>query len=208
MARTRALAATGVLRAGTVADRAGSRRISPGWWSAVRWCTGLTPAFERLDDDHVSTTAWAGWAHIERLVRHVVIWRRRDGEKFTGACEAGLTRRTGEQAVVTNAVEPARQDVKQEAADELVDAERHDLLAVRAVAAIVLVAEGDAGLVEGEQPAVRDGDAVTYLTSAARSGRLVPALPDHIELAFHAETSPESTRASKRLCVTARSGQR
>jgi hypothetical protein len=74
---------------------------------------------------------------------------------------------------VANAVEPGRQQVKQEAADELVDAERHDLLAVRAVAAIVLVAEGDAGLVEGEQPAVRDGDAVTYLTSAARSGRLV-----------------------------------
>ena len=35
------------------------------------------------------------------------------------------------------------------------------LLAVRAIAAIILVAEGDAGLVEGEQPAVRDGDAVS-----------------------------------------------
>src|ERR1700722_9097918 len=170
MARTRALAATGVLRAGTVADRAGSRRISPGWWSAVRWCTGLTPALERLDDDHVSTTAWAGWAHIERLVRHVVIWRRRDGEKFTGACEAGLTRRTGEQAVVTNAVEPARQDVKQEAADELVGAKRHDLLAVRAIAAIILVAEGDAGLVEGEQPPVRDGDAMRVAREIGEHG--------------------------------------
>ena len=62
---------------------------------------------------------------------------------------------------MANAVEPARQDVKQEAADELVDAERHDLLAVRTIAAIVLVAEGDAGLVEGEQPAVQDGDAVS-----------------------------------------------
>jgi hypothetical protein len=37
---------------------------------------------------------------------------------------------------VTNAVEPARQDVKQEAADELVDAERHDLLAVRNLTAL------------------------------------------------------------------------
>src|ERR1700747_1016639 len=95
MARTRALAATGVLRAGTVADRAGSRRISPGWWSAVRWCTGLTPALERLDDDHVSTTAWAGWAHIERLVRHVVLWRRGGGGKFTGGGEGGLSGRHG-----------------------------------------------------------------------------------------------------------------
>jgi len=47
-----------------------------------------------------------------------------------------------------------------EAADELVDAERHDLLAIHAVAAVILVAEGDAGLVEGEQPPVRDSDAV------------------------------------------------
>ena len=38
--------------------------------------------------------------------------------------------------------------------------ERHDALAVGAIAAIILVAEGDAGLVEGEQPSVRDGDAV------------------------------------------------
>ena len=126
----------------------------------MRWCAGLTPALECLDDDHVPTTAWAWWAHIERLVRHVVVGRRRVGEKFAGACEAGLTRRTGEQAVVTNAVEPARQNVKQEAADEFVDAERHDLLAVRAIAAIILVAKSDAGLVESKQPPVRDGDAM------------------------------------------------
>ena len=43
---------------------------------------------------------------------------------------------------------PLRQDVEQEAADELVGGERHDLLPVGAGAAIVLVAEGDAGLVE------------------------------------------------------------
>jgi hypothetical protein len=57
-------------------------------------------------------------------------------------------------------VEPGRQKVEQEAADELVGAERHDALAVCAIAAIILVAEGDAGRVEGEQPPVRDGDAV------------------------------------------------
>ncbi|MEA2961467.1 MAG: hypothetical protein QOI46_1565 [Alphaproteobacteria bacterium] len=62
---------------------------------------------------------------------------------------------------MANAVEPARQKVEQEAADELVGAERHDALAVRAIAAIILVAEGDAGLVEGEEPPVGDGDAVS-----------------------------------------------
>jgi hypothetical protein len=62
---------------------------------------------------------------------------------------------------VTDAVEPAWQKMEQEAADELVGAERHDALPVRAIAAIILVAESDAGLVEGEQPPVRDGDAVS-----------------------------------------------
>ena len=71
---------------------------------------------------------------------------------------------------MTNAVEPARQDVKQEAADELVDAERHDLLAVRAIAAIILVAKGDAGLVESKQPPVRDGDAVSVAREIGEHG--------------------------------------
>jgi hypothetical protein len=48
--------------------------------SAVRWCAGLTPALERLDDDHVSAAAWARQTGIERLFRHVVIGRRRNGE--------------------------------------------------------------------------------------------------------------------------------
>ena len=39
-------------------------------------------------------------------------------------------------------------------------AERHDALPLRTIAAIVLVAEGDAGLVERDQTPVRDGDAV------------------------------------------------
>ena len=42
-----------------------------------------------------------------------------------------LARRAGEQAVAANAVELTRQDVRQEAADELVGAERHDALPAR-----------------------------------------------------------------------------
>ena len=61
---------------------------------------------------------------------------------------------------MADTVEALGQDVKQEAADELVGLERHDLLTLRAAAAIILVAKGDAGLVEREQPPVRDGDAV------------------------------------------------
>ena len=39
---------------------------------------------------------------------------------------------------MADAVEVARQDIEQEAADELVGAERHDLLAIDAAAAIIL----------------------------------------------------------------------
>ncbi len=50
--------------------------------------------------------------------------------------------------------------MQQEAPDELVGRERHRAKPLPAVAAVVLVAEGHAALVEAEQAAVRDGDAV------------------------------------------------
>lgn len=62
---------------------------------------------------------------------------------------------------MADAVEALRQHVEQEAADELVGAEGHGALALGAVATVVLVAEGDAGIVERDQPAVRNGDAVS-----------------------------------------------
>jgi Ca2+-binding RTX toxin-like protein len=45
-------------------------------------------------------------------------------------------------------------------ANELVGGQGHDLLSVDAGAAVILVAEGDAGLVEGDKAAVRDRHAV------------------------------------------------
>src|SRR5271157_343806 len=59
-----------------------------------------------------------------------------------------------------DAVKAAWQDMEQEAADELVRCERHDTLPLGTIAAIVLVAEGDAGLVERDQAPVGDGDPV------------------------------------------------
>ena len=76
----------------------------------------------------------------------------------------------GEQAVVADAVEALRQDVDQESADELVGGERHDLLAVATLGAIVLPSEGDAGAVAGDQPAVGDGDAVGVARQIGQHG--------------------------------------
>lgn len=48
------------------------------------------------------------------------------------------------------------QDMDQKTADERVGGKGHDLLAVGAAAAIILAAEDDAGLVVGDEEAVRD----------------------------------------------------
>ena len=66
----------------------------------------------------------------------------------------------GKQAVVADAVEACRQDVAEEAADELVGGERHHLVSIGSFAAVVLPLEGDGFVVERDQAAVGDGDAV------------------------------------------------
>ena len=61
---------------------------------------------------------------------------------------------------MADAVEALGQDVEQEAADELAGHEGHGPVSLLPVATVVLVSERDAVRVEGDQPAVRDGDAV------------------------------------------------
>ena len=64
----------------------------------------------------------------------------------------------GEEAEVADAHEAARQQVQQEAAQELIDRQSHEplLVAVGGVAP----AEGDVAVGESNQPAVGDGDAM------------------------------------------------
>src|SRR5690348_8386010 len=66
----------------------------------------------------------------------------------------------GEQSVVTDAMEPLGQNMQQEAPDELVWRECHRAKPRPAIAAVILVAERHTALVEADQPAVRDGDAM------------------------------------------------
>ena len=71
---------------------------------------------------------------------------------------------------MADAVESRREDMDQEAADELAGCECHDLLAVAALGAIVLPSEGDAVAVAGDQPAVGDGDAVGIARQIGQHG--------------------------------------
>jgi hypothetical protein len=102
----------------------------------------LLPAFERLDNDHMSTTAWAWRASVDRFNRFGIIWWWRDVEQLAGTRDAGLARGCGEEAIVPDTVEASWQDVEQEASDKLVCCQRDDLLPARAVASIVFEAQG------------------------------------------------------------------
>ena len=67
----------------------------------------------------------------------------------------------GEEAVMTDAVEPVGQYVDQEAADELVGVERHELVAGVALGPVILPFESHALAVEGNEPAVGNSDPVS-----------------------------------------------
>ncbi len=85
---------------------------------------------------------------------------RRDLEQLAETGDVVAASAVGEQAVVADAVEALGQHVDEEAADELVRCERHGLVALVPFAPVVLVLEGDAVVVEGDEAAVGDGDAV------------------------------------------------
>src|SRR3546814_7623151 len=127
--------------------RAGSRRRWPGcegWgWRRARLITAL----EHLDDDHDAATARAGRSGL-CIVGRFLGRGRRDIEQTSRAFEMILAACAGEEPVVADAVEPARQGGGKKAADELVGGGGHDLLPAGAGFAIILVAEGDPGIVE------------------------------------------------------------
>ena len=96
-----------------------------------------------------------GVAGIARIVH--CLWY---GEEFACARDVADTRGIGEQTVVTDAMESTGEHMDEEAADKLEGWERHDLGLVAAGAAVILPFESHAGLVEGNETAVGDGDTV------------------------------------------------
>src|SRR6185437_7062211 len=68
------------------------------------------------------------------------------------------TMSVSQQAIVTNALQPLRQDVEQEATDELVGLEGHSLLGI--VVPVVLPFESDPPVVDVQDAVVGDRDTV------------------------------------------------
>ena len=73
---------------------------------------------------------------------------RRHVEQLAGSGDVVGAPAIGEETVVADAMEAAGQHVDEEAADELVDGERHHLGPLAPLGAVVLPLEGDAGVVE------------------------------------------------------------
>src|SRR5437660_5564205 len=104
----------------------------------------LATGFEGLDDDHTPAAARTSVP----LVVVVTIFgavalaarRRRVGyaEQPAGQCDIACPVAVGEEAIVADAMEPVGQDVDEEAADELVGVERHQLLASIGLGPVIL----------------------------------------------------------------------
>ena len=125
----------------------------------------LAAALEGLDDDHAAAAARAWLRQYARLVdccfgRVGLFWARRHGEQLASVRNVRGSVGTGEQPIVSDAMEAFRQDMDQEAPDELVGRQRHRLVPGGPLDPIVLGLEGDAVLVGGQQPAIGDRDAV------------------------------------------------
>ena len=86
---------------------------------------------------------YARFVGVSLLLIPEVIDSRGGAEQFSCTGDVGGAIAVGEEAVVTDAVQAFRQDVDQEAADELVDVERHRRVTVRAIDAVVLDPERD-----------------------------------------------------------------
>ena len=102
-------------------------------------------------------TAWRLW--IRR--------RRRYGQQIAAERQLGGAMAVGEEADVADPVEAVGHGVLQEAADELVGWERHDLGV--AVLPIVLPGEADLAVVEPDQASVGDGDTARCRVSHRRA---------------------------------------
>jgi hypothetical protein len=86
--------------------------------------------------------------------------RGRNGEQRAGLGDVLRAPAIGEEPVMADAVKPLWEHMQEETPDELMRGERHDLVSLRALDAVVLVFEGDAIGAGRDQAAVGDGDAM------------------------------------------------
>ena len=119
-----------------------------------------TGALEHLDDDHAPAAARAGIRGYRRSLAAIRIGGVARVRSWVGSVEQ-LPSPGDVLGSTAIGVEPAGQHVDEEAADELVDYERHQLAVWLLLVAVILAFEGDPGIVECDKAAVGNGDTVS-----------------------------------------------
>ena len=110
-------------------------------------------AGEPFDDEHDAGACWTAQAGKRGRIS-----AGRYSEQKAAALERSTTSAVGKETEVPNANQAAGQNVQQEAAQELMSGNGHDL--VLAAVSVVPPAEGDALVVKSHEPMVGDGDAM------------------------------------------------
>jgi hypothetical protein len=130
---------------------------------------------EKRDDVHVAVPAngTEGEIRASEALHHVdagLAWLRLGRlwcvEECARLVEALLADSVGEQTVVADAHEVSRDDVEEEAADELGRLECD--LGAAVLAAAITIAEGDGAVLQGHEALVSDGDAVRVASEIAQ----------------------------------------
>ena len=143
--------------------------LLPRWGARHRF---LSPP-EDLDDTHGTAAAGAWLTQGERgdlgLWSWLWLWlwlwsggrfNLLDAEQGADLGDVGLADRTGQQAVMPDAMEAIGQDVDQEPADEVRRGQPHDLLPAAGFDAVIFPTEGHGMGIGTDQACVRNGDAV------------------------------------------------
>jgi hypothetical protein len=143
-------------------------RSSSGWTKGLRVRTSRRRSYGRR-----SMGMDKGWADRARRGHRQprldgLLGRREQLAHPGDVMRAGAA---GQQAVVANAVEAARQHVNEEAANELGDGKRHRLLAIAPLDPVILPFERDRAVSKRNQPAIGDGDAMGVARQIGQNGR-------------------------------------
>ena len=121
-------------------------------------CPDVRFTCQEADDNHGRPAVRAGEGWLDGFVRC-----RLTAGLFICGCHLQQlpclfqvipTSRIGQQAIMADTVETARQHMQQEAAHELISAERHGFVAGTAFGSVILVPERDAMFIGGDQPLV------------------------------------------------------
>ena len=133
-------------------------------------------ALEGLDNDHPSTATRAWLGEALRLVivggigSFVLTVLNTDTKQLPQSRQVFGARRIGEQTVMANAMESQGQDMDEEAADELMCRQGHELVAGLSLGPVVLPFKGDAIVITGDKAAIGDGDTVGVSTEIGEHG--------------------------------------